>query len=504
MAVCFTGHVPGQTRSFFRNAAIIGAAEIVVRLKSLVIIPLLTHRFGSLDYGAWAQVAVFVGLITPLVTLATESGIVRYLSGRDENVQRAWFTAWVLAISGAGVVIAVVVVVLSHPIAAVVFGSRSYHRFMPLAAASIVTTSLFSAGRTWLRVRNDARWFSGVTILQAIWSVGAVVFVLVRHTGPLSLVQWTLAGDTLLTAGMILRAWRGRPPHPDWSILPRVLRFGIPLVPGAFAVWGLNAMDRLFLVRYHGLGDVGVYALAYSMGYLVIQVLVNPVWTMYPNASTELHHAGEHDSVQQLFERSIGLILALVVPMVGATIVIGDLAIQAVAPPEFSSASRVIPIVVAGYLFTMLSSYFEVSLGLVHRQAMSTVAAVLAALVNLALNLLLIPKYGTTGAAEATAIAFGVQLTFTATLALRSRLVRVPWDAVRRVLLASATSTAALAAARYVLPMDGVAALCVLAVVGCLVYGALAVAFDVVPRDQLRLALDTAMNRVRPAPTIPS
>ena len=64
---------------FFRNAAILATAEMVVRFKSLVVIPLLTRHFGEANDGAWAQVAVILAAVGPLATLATENSAMRYL-----------------------------------------------------------------------------------------------------------------------------------------------------------------------------------------------------------------------------------------------------------------------------------------------------------------------------------------------------------------------------------------------------------------------------------------
>ena len=39
-------------------------------------------------------------------------------------------------------------------------------------------------------------------------------------------------------------------------------RFGMPLVPSALALWAINLIDRIFIARYKGQAEVGVYSVA--------------------------------------------------------------------------------------------------------------------------------------------------------------------------------------------------------------------------------------------------
>ena len=58
-------------------------------------------------------------------------------------------------------------------------------------------------------------------------------------------------------------------------------------MPAAYAMWALNVSDRVFLIRYRTLQEIGVYSLAYSLGYLSINLFFNPIWMMYPPAATK-------------------------------------------------------------------------------------------------------------------------------------------------------------------------------------------------------------------------
>src|SRR5271155_1325881 len=86
---------------------------------------------------------------------------------------------------------------------------------------------------------------------------------------------------------------------------------------------------------------------------------------------------------------------------------------------RYSSAARVVPLVVMGYLFHALFSLFDLSILQAKRTASVFIISLVAFTVNLALNFAMIPRWGMYGAAWATTIAYGVEAVGAFTLAQR-------------------------------------------------------------------------------------
>ncbi|PKU05131.1 hypothetical protein CWI56_10205, partial [Neisseria meningitidis] len=61
-----------------------------------------------------------------------------------------------------------------------------------------------------------------------------------------------------------LKAVRHAPFSP--AVLHRGLRYGIPIALSSIAYWGLASADRLFLKKYAGLEQLGVYSMGISFG----------------------------------------------------------------------------------------------------------------------------------------------------------------------------------------------------------------------------------------------
>lgn len=477
-----------RMRAYARSAGWIALAELVARLKGLVILPLLTHYLGSVDYGVWAQVSLLVTFVPLLLVLGTDSALARFLPGMTDEQQRRWFTAWTLGVFGASVVAAGLLFAGRDAVASIVFGdSREYGRFVGIAAAAIVGAMLMVMVRQWFRIRVDARWFSLAGLAQAFTGTIAVVLMLILEQGIYEFVIYQAIGDVLLAC---LLAWRiarhDGLARPDFTPLPRLLRFGLPLVPAAFATWGLNWMDRLFLVQYADLSAIGVYSLAYTLGYLGIQLVANPLFTMFPTEAAAQWNHGRRDEVQRLFERTAGGTLLLCLPMIAGTAVAGPAIVDLLAPESFTGAAPVIPVVLAGYLLLMLAGYYETTFGFVFRQWLYAASVGIAIVVNVALNFALIPRWSYVGAGIATTVAFAVQCAFTLAVANRVRSLHTPVSGPLRMVGAALLMAVAMLGVRLVVGSSGVVALLAMSSVGVVAYGVGCVALAVVSFNDAR------------------
>lgn len=424
---------------FFRNARFVAGAEIILKLKGLIFIPLLTRYFGPVNYGVWSQVSVVISTIGPLIFLGTHQAFVRYLPGRPLQEQKRSFTAWILMLLVMSILICGSLLFWKRQVAILFFGqAEEYEIFLPLVAATLFVSTIRSAISYWYQVHNDARMFSLVTIEQALFGAVAVIVILLRGEGVYELVIYSLLGDTIFFIGLLIQiTYRYGWAAPDFSFLSALLRYGLPLFPSSYALWGLNSMDRIFLISYATLADVGIYNLVYALGYLVIPLLVRPFRAMYPNSAAELYNKGDLETLQKLFNRSAGVALALSVPAAAALSVLGKPIITFVATEEFVKGAPLVGIIAIGYIFHLMADYYEVSLGLVHRQYWSTVSVFVACGVNLVLNILLIPKYSIWGAAVATNFSFMTQLVLSYLFAYKHNVVLTNFDFPIKIVLAS-------------------------------------------------------------------
>ncbi|MGB9115075.1 oligosaccharide flippase family protein [Bradyrhizobium sp.] len=476
-------------QKFFRNAGVMAVAEMIARIKGVIVLPLLTRHLGPLDFGVWSQVSMIALLLSPLLSLGSEQGMLRILPGLPFEKQYRMFLAWMLAALGGAAIFAALLILANSPVSVVIFGDAEYKRFVVLAAASLFTTLLPNAARAWLRIQNDGNTLAAATVAQAMLGIVAVLSAIGLGAHVYGLVLLTLVGDLLL--GVIFLALIVRRSGwfiPDFSILRPAVKFGLPLLPAAYAIWGLNWMDRLFLVHFQTLQDIGIYSAAYGLGYMIIQVFVNPIWALYPNSVAELHNRGDSAGVDRLLHTISYGILILSVPAIAGLWALCEPIMTVVAGPAFRSGALVMPVVALAYLFHMLASFGDVAVGLTYRQHLATASIVVAVIANGSLNFLLVPSFGIMGAAFATLGAFFVQLVFSTLMAARSGPFWRSFNELYRISAAAAIMALAIRVLDQSTGLSDVSRLLLFIPFGAVLYGGLAVAFGAIPRPYLKSA----------------
>lgn len=482
-------------RKYFKDASFLALTEGLLQLRGLVLMPFITRQFGPVSYGVWSQVSVLISTIMPLVVLGTDSAVLRYLPGKEKEQQKREISAWVLFLLGTAGLFAIILFVFRTGLSTLFFGEEGgdYVPFLSLAALWLISSTLLGALKNWFRVQNDAKLFGTSNLLGSALSVLAVVIMLMRNEGVYQLVVYSLLGDTLLIVVLALvnlfkYGW-GRP---DFSIAPQLVKYGLPLVPGAFAIWGLNYLDRFFIVQYSTLAELGIYTVAYRIAYQVIPLLVKPWFAMFGNSASELHNMGQLKTLQSLFNRSAGLTFALGIPASFGVFLLGDRVLRLFATAEFASGASLLIFISLGYLFSVMSSFYEIALGLIRKQYLSTVVSSIAFLVNLALNFLLIPRYGILGAAIATFSAFLAMLVISLYFASRFTYLKTDFAFVLKVILATlgmSIGIKLIALTGFLAGLNIILEIGIFSLFGLVFYASLLWVFGILSKREFRLAI---------------
>jgi O-antigen/teichoic acid export membrane protein len=398
-------------RKFFRDAKALWLSQTVVRFRGIILIPILTRYLGADSYGAMSQLLALVGLAAVLTVVGTDAGMLREAAGRSLDQQRRYTSAWTIFLLANCTVVAVLLLLFQNTILHFVFDDDERYRSLVLIGGlACFSATFFVALKNWLMLRNRFSVFALAGVAQFVTAVASAFVAIALGQGVTEVVLYMTTGDILVlfAYGLYLHGDKGLN-APDFSVLKPALRYGLPLLPGGFAMLGLNWMDRLFLIHYASLREIGVYAVAYSLGFAVVPVLSDPFRTMFPVLSAQHFNQRKLEELQRMFNYAAGTGLALTIPAVVGLFLLGDAVISIFAPRSYLEGGGLIWIIALGYVFNSFASYYENQLGLVYRQHWSTIAIGCALAVNLALNVILIPRYSIYGAGVATAAGFAVQ-----------------------------------------------------------------------------------------------
>jgi O-antigen/teichoic acid export membrane protein len=407
-----------------------------------------TRMFATEEYGRFALAWSGVGLLVLLVSQWLQQGIARYLPAVPAGapairLKRATGLGMVLV----GAIVSIVA--LGMVVALPLLLSTSWSHIILAAAAVTVLSVLFVPLSVVLQAEMRARRYSSYLALS---SVLRLVFALVlvfgvardpaclmwAQCGALAVLTPMLWRDARLPAGReILRDWRESLPE-----LRRLAAYGFPVVGWTVAANILDASDRWIIQFVRGSGEVGVYGANYSLVVSTVGLIALPMGLAAHPFLMRSWSAGDREAASKWLGRIVEWYLiagSLAVAIVGyfsrdiATLLLG---------PDFRAGYRIIPVVLAGMVVWQLGMYSHKPLEFTERTRLMLALCVGAALVNVALNLAIVPRYGYMGAAYTTLFTYAL---YTAT-ATRIGWVLLPWrPRWRRVLLAFALTAGGLA-----------------------------------------------------------
>jgi len=189
----------------------------------------------------------------------------------------------------------------------------------------------------------------------------------------------------------------------DTQHLKHMLRFGLPLILGGIAFWGLTAIDKIFLRTLASFEELGLYSVAVSFAAAatILQSVFSTVW-----APTVYKWASKGEGLENVHKVS-RYILALVVL---AFCLAGLLSwvVTFVLPPKYDAVRWIVVSCLGFPLLYTLSETTVVGIGISRRTGFAMLAAASSFAINLVGNWLLIPHYGAAGAAVSTCVSFWV------------------------------------------------------------------------------------------------
>jgi O-antigen/teichoic acid export membrane protein len=446
----------GRLRQLAGQSAIYGLGGLVSRILAVLLLPLYTAYLEPDDLGA---VGVLVAMNAVLVTIlrgGVSSAFFRFWFDSPERERRRtvlrtsfWFTM-IMATLGL-----VAGWIFAAPIAeALSLGGEEWlvrAQFVGLWAQMNYEqlTAVF-------RVEQQASRFLAASLANVAITIAAtVVLVVGLDEGALGVIVGNFTGTLAVYLALLAYRREQLGLELDRPLLRAMQRFGWPLVPSALALIAINFSDRLFIAHLASLAEVGMYELGVRIASAMV-LLLTAFRMAWPGFAYSIEDEDEA-------RRTYAFVLTYLVAIASwAALGLGLLApwlVRLLAPTNeaFWPGERVVaPLAFAAALF---AGYIVVSIGIgrARRTGFNWVVAGTAAVINVALNAVLVPAYGMEGSAAAAVVAFAVLFVFMAGYAQRIYPVPYQW---RRVVTALAAAVAlTLAGKAFDVPLAGAIAL---------------------------------------------
>lgn len=179
------------------------------------------------------------------------------------------------------------------------------------------------------------------------------------------------------------------------------LTFNIPLLPHYLSGIVLAQSDRIMIQKMIGDSAAGIYGVSYNLSQVIQGVFTGINAALIPFTYKSLKKenykkVGNYSNMLLMFVGVVSVLLVISAPEI----------IKILAPVEYYEAVWVIPPIVLGLYFSFLASLFGNVEFYYKKNIFVTIATSCAAILNIILNAIFIPKYGFVAAGYTTAVGY--------------------------------------------------------------------------------------------------
>ena len=427
-------------QKFTKDVGIIGLTQLLTTLRGLIILPIITKMLGAESYGIWAQLMVTISLIVPPATLCLVDALARFLpaeKNRKEIQDGIWSV--ITLVSGVALLIALIFISFSSPISSFFGGEKI---LVEILAFIIIVECLNLIFLNVFRAFQETKKCSFFLLLTAFGETGLLGGAVFLGYGLFGAILSILIGDLiifLLMGGLLIK--RIGVKIPNFSRTKEYLRFSLPIIPGALSWWIVQSSDRYLINFFLGALFVGYYVPAYTLGN-IIYFLVGPFNFLLMPLLSKLYDEDRINEVKNYLKYCLKYYLMVAIPSVFGLSILSKQLLTIFSTSEIALQSYyIVPFIALSVL--LLGIYAIVVQIIVLKKKIKIIGIVwmVAAFLNLGLNLIFIYKFGILGAALTTFFSYTLALILTWYFAFKDLQFEIGWKFILKSIFASVLMT---------------------------------------------------------------
>lgn len=394
----------GKLKYLSKNIALFTISNFVSKILVFLLVPFYTNVLSTYEYGIADILQVTLLLLVPAFTINIGEAALRFGIEHEEKRSSIFYTG-IKYVLRADVFTAIICLIGTF------FVNSEIKKYLLFFIVLFLANSLYE----FLIL-----YFQGSELVNivVIGSVSCTLFTILSNLYFLLVLKIGLNGYlisqiiafSLASAIMIfigIKAEVIKKTEYDKSLEVEMLTYSKPMIAYSTASWINNAVDRYFVAFLCGAAVNGIYGVAYKIPaiLMVFQRIFAQAWQM---SATKAH---KDDNSDEFFSGMYTAYNTFMVVGCSALILFVRLVALFLFRKEFYIAWRLVPPLLISVIFGALTGFLG-SICLAHKDSKSMgIATGIGALVNVILNLILIPHYEAMGASIATAVSYFIMST---------------------------------------------------------------------------------------------
>ena len=372
-----------QKKQLMKNTIIIAIGKLSTQIISYLLLPLYTSQLDPSEYGNYDFICTLSVFLCPIITLLMEESMFRYLIDADSKVQRKKIITQTIIYTFFGTVLFTIIAALIMG-----FGTDYTPMYITAIITFVISNILIGLSNALSRGLGKIKLYSVSNFILGISTIILnIVFILALNAGAEGLL-WSNTIANALTAIIILVILKlpkyiGKINKP---LMKDMIKYSIPLVPNSISWSIINMSDRIILTQMVSSAANGIYAMANKFPN-IINVLYGYFYTAWKESAAKIvkednknqyYNSIYHDAKRFLYAVTICLIAVM------------PFAFPIFINEAYDEAYVYIPIVMIATYYSNLSSFYGGIFSAYKDTKIMGTTTIVAAVINLVIDLLLV------------------------------------------------------------------------------------------------------------------
>ena len=421
-----------------KQSLIYGFGHIMVRLVTFLLLPLYTNIFSAEEYGVVALFYTFLSFMNVILRYGMGAALLKFYVPADTDERKTIITNIIASLFLSGGLFLILFYMFRHMLAPIILGVNN-PELITLMGIIIVFDTIWSIPMLVLRSENRPIQFISLSLLNVGITMGLNLVLILKMgmgikavflsnliaSGILLLVSLPILGKRFNLSSLSVDRWK------------TILKFAMPFLPAGLFSMVMEVSDRYILKYLTDLSTVGIYNTGYKVGMLMMLVVTgfNMGWQPY------FLQEGKSNYKDNVFSNIITYVCASLGFIWVLILIWSDKLIRfklfgySFIGEEFYDALPLVPWIALGYLFYGYYILQTPGIFLKDRPSIAAWTRLFGALINIGLNLFLIPIYGAWGAAISTCLSFFFMAVLMNVISNKLYPIKIKWPKISMIII---------------------------------------------------------------------
>lgn len=391
-------------KAFFKGSVILIISNIFLKAINFFLLPLYTKNLTPQMLGVSDTITSFTGLLFPLLVMGLDSAYSAFYYDKDDGKRsfKVFNTISFLLLFTGG--IPIIASFFSEKLSYIFFGRADNYFIVILALVSVALNLFFLPFALEIRMQNKMTIYGIITVVSSLTMILLnIFFVSVIKIGVYALVLSTVIVNGLQLVLFVCCSGKSISiKYVDRSLAKKMLLFSLPLIPSVVAMWILNLSDRYVILYFLGEESVGLYGIG-GRFVTLINMIISAVTMAY---TTFAYSNLDNPDAKKQFASVLNLMYVTLIAGAFIVSLFSKEIIQLMTADAYIQAYRPIRDMMFAQVIYGISTITSYGIYFKMKSGYALLSTVCAAIFNLVLNIIFIPKYGISAAAATTLLGY--------------------------------------------------------------------------------------------------